>query len=305
MKSTFIHAIVALDQSEASDLIVESLPHFKKFGMKKVTLVTVVSVPFTGERTEFSTEKYSEQLKKYKKQLEQQDLIVETELRSGTYFYPPTEILTSAKEQDGDFIIVGSRGQSKVQEMLLGSTATEVLQRSHLPVFLINIDMEWRNDDSGDRMLVLRHSIGDALSHVLHATDFSDTADRAFQVVKALDEDGKIDKISFIHVQGHHAIALKDPTSREVLTQRNTEDLEELRNQLSDKTRDDSEIIITFGTPGKEIINAIEENDITLVVMGSQGKGFVHEFFLGGVSSQVTRFSKIPVLLVPAKRDQE
>jgi len=39
--------------------------------------------------------------------------------------------------------------------------------------------------------------------------------------------------------------------------------------------------------------------------MGSQGKGFVHEFFLGGVSSQVTRFSKVPVLLVPAKRDDE
>lgn len=303
MKSTFIHAIVALDQSEASDLIVEALPHFKKFGLKKVTLVTVVSVPFTGERTEFSTEKYSEKLKEYKEQLNEYDLTVETELRSGTYFYAPTEILTSAKEQDGDFIIIGSRGQSKVQEMLLGSTATEVLQRSHLPVFLMNIDMEWNDDDSGERKLVLRHSVSNVLNHVLHATDFSDTADRAFEVVKALDEESKIDKISFIHVQGHHAIALKDPSSREVLTQRNTEDLEQLRNQLSDKTRDDSEIIITFGTPGKEIINAVDENNITLVVMGSQGKGFVHEFFLGGVSSQVTRFSKVPVLLVPAKRE--
>jgi len=303
MKNTFVHALVALDQSEASDLIVNSLSSFKKFGTKKVTLVTVVSVPFTGRKTEFNTEKYTEQLKEYKKKLEAEDLIVETELRSGTYYYPPTEILTAADEHDADFVIIGSRGQSKVEEMLLGSTASEVLQRSRLPVFLINIDMEWIDEEADDRRLVMTQSIDGALKHVLHATDFSDTADRAFDVVKALDEEGKIEKVSLIHVQGHHAIALKDPASYETLTERSKEHLQDMRNELSDKIRSISELIITFGTPGKEIISAIEDNGVTLVVMGSQGKGFVHEFFLGGVSTQVTRFSKVPVLLVPAKRD--
>jgi nucleotide-binding universal stress UspA family protein len=132
--------------------------------------------------------------------------------------------------------------------MLLGSTAAEVLQRSRLPVFLINIDMEWIDEDADERRLVMTQSIDDALNHVLHATDFSDTADRAFDVVKALDEDGKIDKISLIHVQGHHAIALKDPASYEALTERSKEHLQDMRNGLSDKTRSTSELIITFGT---------------------------------------------------------
>lgn len=302
MKSTFVHAIVALDLSEASDLIVDAIPQFKKFGTKKVTLVTVVSVSFTGERTEFNTEKQAKKLEEYKTALEKHDFTVETDLRSGTYFYPPTEILTSAKDSDADFVVIGSRGQSKVQEMLLGSTATEVLQRSQLPVFLINIDMKW-DDDTEERKLVINKTVTDSLNHVMHATDFSDTADRAYDVVKSLDNEGKIGKISLIHVQGHHAIALKDPASREFLTNQNREMLEPMRNELSDQTRANAEIIITFGTPGKEIIKAIEENNVTLIVMGSQGKGFVHEFFLGGVSTQVTRFSKIPVLLVPAKRD--
>lgn len=302
MKSTFVHAIVALDLSEASDLIVDAIPQFKKFGTKKVTLVTVVSVSFTGERTEFNTEKQAKKLEEYKTALEKHDFTVETDLRSGTYFYPPTEILTSAKDSDADFVVIGSRGQSKVQEMLLGSTATEVLQRSQLPVFLINIDMKW-DDDTEVRKLVINKTVTDSLNHVMHATDFSDTADRAYDVVKSLDNEGKIGKISLIHVQGHHAIALKDPASREFLTSQNREMLEPMRNELSDQTRANAEIIITFGTPGKEIIHAIEENNVTLIVMGSQGKGFVHEFFLGGVSTQVTRFSKIPVLLVPAKRD--
>lgn len=303
MKSTFVHAVVALDQSEASDLIVDSLPYFKKLGTKKVTLVTVVSIPFTGERMEFNTKPYYQKLKAYRKQLEEHDFVVEIDLRSGTYFYPPTEILASADEHDADFVIISNRGQNKVQEMLMGSTAAEVLQRSRVPVYLINIDIETDDEDPNERKLVITQSIDKALQHVMHATDFSDTANRAFDVVKVLDEQGKIEKISFVHVQGHHAIALKDPASFDDLTAKSREQLEDMRNTLSDKTRNNSEIIITFGTPGKEIISAIEENGATLVVMGSQGKGFVHEFFLGGVSSQVTRFSKVPVLLVPAERD--
>lgn len=304
MKSTFIHALVGLDQSDASDLIVNALSEFKKFGTKKVTLVTVVSVPFTGARTEFNTENYTKKLEEYKSMLEKEGLMVDTELRSGTYFYPPTEILTAARERDADYVIIGSRGQSKVEEMLLGSTASEILQRSKLPVFLLNINLKKDKEDTEMRNLVLSQSVDSALNHVIHATDFSETANRAFEVVRELDREGKIGKVTFIHVQGHHAIALKDPVSHDELTEHSREHLDEMRNRLSDKTRNNSEIIITFGTAGKEIIKAIEEIGATMVVMGSQGKGFVREFFLGGVSTQVTRFSKVPVLLVPAERNE-
>ena len=303
MKTLFTHALVALDLSEASDLIIRALPHFKEFGTRKVTLVTVVSIPFTGERTEFSIDTHHEKLETYKKELEKHGLMVETEVRAGTYFYPPAEILTSAAEKSADFLIIGSRGQSKVQEMLIGSTATELLQRSFLPVFLINIDMKEDDQESKKRSLYLTTHVEDALGHVLHATDFSDTANRAFEVVQELDRDRKIGKVSLIHVQGDHAIALKDPASLERLNEQTRERLDEIRNELSDHTRSDAEVIITYGTPGREIINAVNEIGATLIVMGSQGRGFVEEFFLGGVSSQVPRFSKVPVLLVPARRE--
>jgi nucleotide-binding universal stress UspA family protein len=229
--------------------------------------------------------------------------VADVEIKAGSYAYPPTEILKTADEKDADFIIIGSHGQSMVQEMLLGSTTTELLQRSHLPVLLINMEMGYVDEDKKERHLMVKDSFENILNHVLHATDFSDTADRAFEVVRDFESNGKIGKVSLIHVQGHHAIALKDPISHDELMKRNEENLEEMRNSLSDYTRENAEIIITFGTPGKEIVQAIEERDVTLIVMGSQGKGFVHEFFLGGVSSQVTRFSKIPVLLVPAERN--
>jgi len=303
MIPSFKHAAVALDLSEASDLIVNYLKHFKDFETTRFTLVSVVSIPHTSERFEIKTEQKREKLESYKKKLEEQGFEVDIDLRVGTHFYPPTEILTSADEHGAGFVIIGNRGQSKVQELLLGSTATELLQRSELPVFLLNMNVELLPDSPEDRKLVLPDKASESLGHVLHPTDFSETAFRAFEVLKLLDRREKVEKVSFIHVQGHNTIALKDPISLEELNEKNSDQLNEMRNQLSDKTRNDSDIFITFGPPAKEIIKTVNEHGITMIIMGSQGKGFVHEFFLGGVSSQVTRFSNIPVLLVPAERD--
>jgi len=302
MIPSFNHAVVALDLSEASDIIVNYLPHFRDFETTKFTLVTVVSIPHTAERFEIKTDKQKEILEAYKEKLEDEGFQVDIDMRVGTHFYPPTEILTSADENDAGFVIIGNRGQSKVQELLLGSTATELLQRAELPVYLLNMDVKLQPDSPVNRKLVLPNETTSALEHVLHPTDFSETAVRAFEVLKMLDKQKKVEKISFIHIQGHNAIALKDPVSLEELNKKNRDQLNKMRNELSDKTRNESEVYITFGTPAKEIITTVNEQGVTMIIMGSQGKGFVHEFFLGGVSSQVTRFSKVPVLLVPAER---
>lgn len=303
MSLLFKHAVVALDLSEASNLIVNCVPHLKKLGTQKVSLVNVVPIPYSSKRSEFNTDKHRESLEKFKNQLESEGMDVEVEIRSGVHFYPPTEVLAAARERDADYVVIGNRGHSKVQEMLMGSTATEVLHRSELPVYLINMEVEWYDDDIENRKLVLSRSHEKSLEHVMHPTDFSENANRAFQVIKNLDREGLIGKISLVHVQGHHAIALKDPVSRDELTKQTEQILDELRDQLSDKTRENTQIYITFGTPAKEIISASEDNEATMLVMGSQGKGYVERFFLGGVSNQVTRFSKIPVLLVPAERE--
>lgn len=300
---SFKHAAVALDLSEASDLIIDYLNYFKDFDTTKITLVSVVSIPHTSERFEINTDQKREKLESYKKKLEEQGFEVDIDLRVGTHFYPPTEILSSADEHGASFVVIGNRGQSKVQELLLGSTATELLQRSELPVFLLNMNIELISDSPEGRRLVLPDEANNALKHVLHPTDFSETAFRAFEVLKHLDSGKKFEKVSFIHVQGPNAIALKDPVSLKELNEKNSEQLNKMRNQLSDKTRNDSDIFITFGPPAKEIIKTVEEQGITMIIMGSQGKGFVHEFFIGGVSSQVTRFSNVPVLLVPAERN--
>jgi nucleotide-binding universal stress UspA family protein len=302
MKKLFNHALVALDLSEASDLILDCLPHLKKFGTEKITLVTVVPIPYSEKRTEFHTDDQRKTLKAYKNKLEQQGFDVHFEIRSGVHYYPPTEILQQGADSGADYLVIANRGHSKVQELLLGSTATEILQRSPMPVYLINVEVEWHDEDTNRRKLVLSRAAGESLNHILYATDFSETADRAFDVVRYFESNGFTQKVTIMHVQGHHYMALSDPATFEDVTSKNKEQLEKMRNLFSNHTRENTDIIVTFGTPAKEIVQAADEKGATMLIIGSQGKGFAEKFFIGGVSSQVSRISKIPVLLIPAER---
>ena len=46
-----------------------------------------------------------------------------------------------------------------------------------------------------------------------------------------------------------------------------------------------------YGSPSLEILRIAEDLDVKLVVMGSQGRGYVKEFFLGSVSQNIARLS--------------
>jgi nucleotide-binding universal stress UspA family protein len=47
------------------------------------------------------------------------------------------------------------------------------------------------------------------------------------------------------------------------------------------------------------ILQVLESQDISLIVMGTQGKGFIKEIFLGSVAHNVSRLATCPVLLIP------
>lgn len=305
MNPLFRHAAVALDLSEASDLIVECVSSFKNMGTEKITLVTVIPVPFSKEGTELDTSAEQEKLEAYQKILEEAGFEVDIHIRSGLHFYPPVEILVAAEEAMADFVVISNRGQSKVLELLSGSTASELLQRSKLPVYLINLDVIADEEKEDGRTLVLPQPCSESGKHVLYATDFSDSAYRTYKVLRDMEGAGIVDKISMIHVQGHHAIAIKDPVSRDRLTDQNREQLDRIRNKLSDNTREGTDLIITFGTPAKEIVNTAKDRGATMIMMGSQGEGYVQDLFLGSVSSKVTRLSDVPVLLIPADREKD
>ena len=78
--------------------------------------------------------------------------------------------------------------------------------------------------------------------------------------------------------------------------------LEGMKKELQDAGAAEVDISLSYGSPSVKILKIISEQKIFLVVMGSQGRGFVKELFLGSVSNNIVRHAKASVLLIPAKR---
>jgi len=299
----FKHALVALDQSDASDIIIDCLGYFKQFGTKKFTLFTSVSVSYPGGLSQKSEERFSEKLEEYRQRLEPLGIEIETEAAFKTNAYAPTQILNAANEHQADFIIIANRGYNKFREFLLGSTATELLQRCDLPVYLINLSV---SDETNveDRKLYCVKSCQQSLHHIFYPTDFSSTADRAFSVLKNLVSE-KTENITLLHVQATGRPGVDDPDQLEEFDKIDMKRLDSLKKELQPTSNAEIEILIRHGSPSKQILENAEMFGATMIILGSQGRGYVSDLFLGGVSLQVIRKAHIPVLTVPADRNNE
>ena len=137
----FTHAAVALDHSDASDVMIFCLEHIKQFGTEKLTLITSISQSYPGGTSTLDISGYQEKMEHYKTQAEQQGFEVDIRLEAGINAYPPVEILRAAKDAGAGWLFLANRGYSKVRELLLGSTASEILQRTEMPVLLLNMSV--------------------------------------------------------------------------------------------------------------------------------------------------------------------
>ena len=64
------------------------------------------------------------------------------------------------------------------------------------------------------------------------------------------------------------------------------------------------EPVILEGDPGDEIAEFAENNEIDLIVMGTQGKTGIERFFIGSVAENVVRNSKQAVLVVRGEKEE-
>ena len=64
-------------------------------------------------------------------------------------------------------------------------------------------------------------------------------------------------------------------------------------------------VLVCEGMPQREIRRVANEQDVTAIVLGSHGKSSVAEILLGGVSAEVIRQARQPVLVIRRDRDEE
>jgi nucleotide-binding universal stress UspA family protein len=138
---------------------------------------------------------------------------------------------------------------------------------------------------------------------ILYPTDFSDVSKKAIDYIKQLKEGGS-ETVIVLHVidqRGMRAIERYASANSVEIEQRIMDDAKQELKIIEDELKKSGikvKTMIQRGVPLLEILKAEEEEDISVIVIGSHGKTNLEEIFLGSVSEKVARKCKSPVLII-------
>ena len=288
----FEKILVATDLSPASDAVINCVSDLKSIGCEEVILFYACGVRYLDPLVELVKQSVESSLLKQQKLLEAQGFKTTLEIAPGI---PSEELKYAVKKHEVPLIVIGTHGESAASHLLFrfGEVTSEVLHSHEKPLLLIRIKVTERNGERKSEALY--RTITDK---ILFTIDFSDISMKAFLYVEKLVEAG-CKQVTLLHVQDKIRIEkyLSDRLSE--FNQIDTERLEEHKQQLIKKGAENVEIKIMYGIPSEEILKECR-NEYSLIVMGSQGRGFFHELFIGSVSHCVARNVNTTLLLIPA-----
>lgn len=295
----FGRVLFPTDFSAYSDAVLACLPDLKTAGLREVVLLSVirpsdVPMPETINRESLDFWRWSlgEKLNIAKMALEGKGLRVLTRIEYGS---PAELIVRIAEEERVNLIVLGAQGATAAQELLIGSTAYEVIRRATLPVLLEKFEVI---RELGH--VKCRQVCENIFQRVLHPTDFSECADAAFQVVKRLKAVGA-QEVIVLHVQDERVMKQRPSEQLAEFDRHDTERLEALCRSLR-MFGLDAQSLLRHGIPFRETLKVADEIEASLIVLGSQGRSAVREMIAGSTFENVVRLCRQPVLVIRPPR---
>ncbi|PKM74701.1 MAG: hypothetical protein CVU92_05125 [Firmicutes bacterium HGW-Firmicutes-17] len=285
----FDKIIVVSEVSNASSEMVKCIKSLRSLGAEECLLIQCFNPQDVDAGvSSYLTSIFNENLKNQSTMLAEQGFTVKTQIISGNI---KNEINRIAQDDQYSLIVVGAEKHSIVGSLFLGGIAYDILYGSTKPILVIkDSNPEQPTEDTKDLM-----------PHILFPTDFSKNADVAFEQIKEMVKNG-VKKVTIFHIQDESKI---NPYLLHRLVEFNEVDngrLQKLKDELLSLCDVEVDILIRYGAPTTEIIKHVEEENIPLIVMGTQGRGFIKEIFLGSVSHNMVRHASASVLLIPGNR---
>lgn len=132
--------LVAVDGSGIAERALQHSMFLAKKCNAEILIVHVVSVPAYAQAYRVRIMDHvrafgTETLKKVEEEAQRSGLKVTTKLLEGD---PAGEILTLARKEKCDLIVVGARGLSGFKELLIGSVSHKIAQHAKCPVLIVH-----------------------------------------------------------------------------------------------------------------------------------------------------------------------
>jgi len=205
-----------------------------------------------------------------------------------------SEIIRAATEEHVSLIVAGRQKRGILGELFVGSTTPGIIRKSKTPVLVVKYHTI--KEVEGE---IQESYCTDLFRKILYSTDWSACAERAKEYLRPLRQVGAT-QVLVAHVL-EDRFDEAEYVSDTLLAQIKVESEERLRAldaEISSWGFKVKALLIRGGRPYQEITELASQEEVSLIVMGSHGKGFVSETLWGSMSQRVAEHSEKPVLVV-------
>jgi nucleotide-binding universal stress UspA family protein len=230
----------------------------------------------------------SSQLVDLKGRAERRGIAVTTRVATGI---PSEEVITAARAEDSDLIVVGTRGKTGLAHVLLGSTAERVIRGAPCPVLAVRTEPAETEDEG-----VLLKPV--TLERILVPVDFSDCSLDALEYAVVVAQQAKA-SLMLLHVLEPVSYGLDFTLSHirtgEQVRESWTKRLEEL-TASHQQSHVPVESRLRGGLPADSILDSAQTLPCDLIVMGTHGRRGISHALSGSVAEAVLRKARCPVI---------
>jgi nucleotide-binding universal stress UspA family protein len=310
----FEKVLIPTDFSRYADKIIECVAEIP--GIKEVVLLNVKArdplarVWSPGDENKEAAEK----MEMPKMALEGMGLKVKTMVEPSESRQEASAIERAAEEENVSLVVMGARGKSFLGGRFLGSVTTDYLQNGTKNLLI----MRYKTLGSEDKAQLEKYCPL-MFSKLLCPTDFSQAGNAAIDLVKAT---RLTENVVLLHVVAKGE-TMEELESRVLDAKKK---LEDMKTDLVKAGINATALVLTgeankprtYGTGGlasvestpvasvsgavEKISSVADGEDVSLVAMGSHGKGWLDQATIGSVVSEVARVGNRPVLIVRSEK---
>jgi nucleotide-binding universal stress UspA family protein len=204
---------------------------------------------------------------------------------------PYQEILRVAEEEMVSLVVAGRERKGFLGEIFVGSITDKVVRHGTVPVYIPKYP-----GVRGASREVCEAFCRNPFRRILYPTDWSDCARKALDYVKQFRNAG-VEEVIVAHIMDEKAMKLQPEEKFKEFERIDKEKLAEVKAEL-EKVGFKVSTRLSVGNPRAELITLAKSADVSLIVLGSHGKGRAEGILWGSVSRNVAEYSDRPTLVI-------
>lgn len=293
----FSKVLFPTDFSRHADKILECIPDLRRYGMKEAVFVHVIN-PMKAARWISVDEQIIEKAEREARKsmddvvthvMSRHGIMARQRIEIGVIYQ---EIVRVAHAEQASLIIMGSHGHGFVRTALLGSVAQNVLRTTGIPLIIEKFTYQ-ASDESAN----LEFVSDTMFSRILFPTDFSENSLTVLKVLREMNSVG-IETIYVAHIQDADRFQYLSAEKRYEFNRIDGERLSRLKQKI-EFWGYTAKTILRDGYPSQEINRIAEEENISMIMMGSHGRSRIKDSLVGSVAESVALRHVRPLMIIP------